>query len=128
MCLAKVNKSKPKEKTGTGYKIFRNTIFSNVFTSFLQEGERYRLGEWYEANGMYLSASDGKIYDCGFHIYIRKNVPKLRRQLDAAWGLCSYHVFAEVEYQDARAKGHQDRIPVVVAKKMRILRVVANFF
>lgn len=123
MCVTSLDKAKPKS-TGTGYKVFNvsNKKLRGIFQD-RSKGASILLGVWYEAVIRPVSLwRDNKSYsyDSGFHIF--KTLEGARSFRDHCYGRKVY----EIKYEGATYSGIDRNSPVIIAKYMKIIRVVPN--
>ena len=124
MCLDAVSNRKV-AKTGIGYKVVGPRRFGpNVFEP-LAFGSPIVLGKWMDAGKrkkmLRIGGSGSGLpikYECGFHIYMTRKA-----------GLTALNVWGEsnllkVEYTGAHTRGVQDNLPVVIARRMRAIKVI----
>ena len=121
MCLDAVSNRKV-AKTGIGYKVvgprrFGPNVFEPLmFGSLIVLGKRMVAGK--RKKMLRTEGRDPVKYECGFHIYMTRKA-----------GLAALNVWGEsnllkVEYTGAHTRGVQDNLPVVIARRMRAIKVI----
>ena len=120
MCLNKVTEEfdPPDPAIKIGYKCFyatRTNQSTMCYSAPLQKFDKFfNVGEWTEDNNI---GRVEHIYNVGFHIFREYN--------DAAvytlHFLGSINSICKVEYTNTVATGYQQNMPVVVARKIRII-------
>ena len=123
MCLNSVQ-SIEENFDGIGYKSvdvdteyednnYRIRKTKNPFT-YLFGGARYFFGKWYTANEESEIASDSRRYTTGFHIFLSKEGAQ-------NWGGPKV---VQVSFKEAHTVGIQSAYICVIARKMRIDKVI----
>ena len=116
MCLNVVSERKPKAK-GRGYKVVGRKLSKGRFSNFCYGNDGIRMRVWHEAHEEPIKKHLLILYTSGFHIYTTRRAGIAALNI---WGLN----LLEVKYEGAHTRGYQDGLPVVVAKRMKPVRII----
>ena len=119
MCLSSVNSKKP-AKTGIFYKAFRQDGGGGVFNPLFQRTAlRFVMRKWYKdtsEGNIYIYCPKDASYPKGFHGYKNLKDAKIMHG-------CLYTI-VKCQYQKAVVSGRQGCGSAIVAKEMKLLKVV----
>ena len=117
MCLSSVDSVIKDYGTNIGYKYLSVEPYDDTlhFPHKLR-GVKIEIGVWMDAWQSPVYADDRNYYKSGFHIY---NDSK-----DAINNRLPGEVAVEVEYDEVICTGEQHKSPVVVANKMRVVKIL----
>ena len=111
MCLQRVDKV-TRKGTGIGYKVF--TSDESYHTTFFVYGGRIKYNVWYHDKATErICINDKKSYPAGYHIFL---------SLRGAEKWLPGGKFRKVQYEDVVASGIQENHPVIVARKIYIMK------
>lgn len=125
MCLDTITRKaqEKRESKGFGWKVYAYDDFSDTSGFIWMKGSRIPKGRWHKADEtkIYLSVNSNDNYTSGFHIFTRLK--------DAAKKVRTYFrrgdgVVVKVQYKEGHTYGRQWNSDVVVARKIKILKVV----
>src|SRR5271170_1421752 len=105
MCLSKITTTyaNPSDLIVSGWKEFNGTPPKMTHQNF---GGTVKLDEWLTATGGKVTASDGKDYQAGFHVYSDDRDTKYR--------------FRRVYFRRVTVFGEQDGMKCVIAEEMYV--------
>ena len=123
MCLTRVNDDKPKPK-GFGYKVMFLTPDKKLLFIYFSPKTNLVFGKWAKSSSQSLYTEDGDHYQSGFHIFTNSKLAKKFRTTERENYPEQKVVLVRVQYEDAKVSGFQYGQEVIVAGRMKPLKIV----
>lgn len=127
MCLTRVNDDKPKPK-GFGYKVVFLTRNKKLLPLYYACKSNLAFGKWVNASNERIDTGNGDSYPSGFHIFTNSKLAKKNRTEEKNYfepmDDGNKVVLIKVQYDDAKVSGSQHEQPVIVAGRMKPIKIV----